>query len=122
MKARSRLLLACMLAIVLPMQSFGATLAHCRPNAGAASNAIMARLEAPCAHHAMGATGDKSHEAPSTQHAGGHGAACAACCGAPAPQAELASAARAEATSFPRVDERFAQFIPAGLKRPPSEL
>ena len=113
MKTACRIFVVYLMALMLPAQSFAATLAHCAGDAHH-SHAVVAEADHPCAHH--------THKASTTQQTDQHadGAACGACCAALASQVTLSTFAPIESERFAIVDSHFVDFIPSGLKRPPS--
>jgi hypothetical protein len=120
-----RIFVVWMLAVLLPVQSFAATLGHCggagaHPVAGiGAALSDTGTVDAPCAHHALRQGGSAGQ---GLDHHQSHGAACAACCAVPASPIGFTVSPLPAATAFPPVIDRLAQFVPPGLKRPPSEL
>jgi hypothetical protein len=118
-----RILVCWTLAVALPAQSFAMGLGHCDGSGGHPAAGQVASQPAlpgaPCANHPAGQPGSS---APALDHHASHGAACAACCAVPASIYALAAPAQPVAAVFPPVIDRLAQFIPTGLKRPPSVL
>jgi hypothetical protein len=116
-----RLLLALIAALLLPVQAFAVAGMHCGGVPHPASvHAVAGQAPAagqPCAMHESRSGGLPGQV---TDPHAFHGAACAACCAAPASTTALALPVRPGAVSFAPVAERFAQFVPPGLKRPPS--
>jgi len=122
MQSRIRHLVIWMLAFLVPIQGFAAVLGHCGqvPSHRAAEiSSLVADAGQPCPLHAVNRDGTPSHQ---TDDHATHGGACAACCAVPVPQVNLVAASMAVVTDFPHPLDRIAQFIPSGLKRPPSEI
>jgi len=117
MQSWSKLLVVWLLAVLLPIQSIAAMIGHCDGGSVRPDSAVTMKDQAqePCAHHA-------THQ-PTQKHDGhAEHAGCAACCAALAAPLSFDAIALPVASVFPSVVNQFAQFVPPGLKRPPSAL
>jgi hypothetical protein len=116
-----KLLLVWLLAVLLPVQSIAAILGHCSGGGSrpvSASGVMVERVHEPCPHQMM------LHDAAPATHDGHseHGAGCASCCALACAPAGFEAPAHRALAAFPAVIDQFAQFVPPGLKRPPSSL
>jgi hypothetical protein len=132
MQSWNKLLVVWLLALLLPLQSLAAMNRHCsegsvRPEVGAVVAVDQARV--PCAHHMKhevnskaGSKAGSQADSPAQWHSSHaqHGADCAACCAVPVAQLGVDAVISPVIAAFPPVIDQFAQFVPPGLKRPPS--
>jgi|SRR5450631_2919839 len=122
MQSWSKLLVVWLLAVLLPMQSIAAMIGHCGAGSVRSESGAEARIEQmqmPCAHLL------KHHESAPNQKPGNqaaHEVGCSACCAVPAAQTGFDASALPVVATFPPVIDQFAQFVPPGLKRPPSSF
>jgi hypothetical protein len=118
-----RILVCWTLAVALPAQSFAMGLGHCERRGGhPAAGSVMAQIALPGAPSASHHSDQPGSSGQGLDHHASSGAACAACCAVPASIIAFVAPTRPVATVFPPVIDRLAQFIPPGLKRPPSVL
>jgi hypothetical protein len=122
MQSLSKLICVWLLAVLLPIQSIAAMTGHCsRGSAGSASGEAtrLSQMQMPCAHSMR-----QRDEAPNQKHQDpyGHESNCSACCAVPTAQARFDAVALPTVAPFALVIDQFAQFVPPGLKRPPTSL
>jgi hypothetical protein len=122
MRSWKKAVIVCVLAFTLPVQTFAAALGHCGSanlNLHLSAATPMTAAGQPCAHHTQSQDGAPAQP---SDHPFAHAGACAACCAVPTALTGFTAAAVSAATSFPLVIDRNPQFVPSGLKRPPSAV